>query len=639
DTNVTIIPRLRLGYDNSQAISINLNQRQTYQYTRYLFDITGSMVLSDKPISVLSGSDCTRIPWSIANCGQLVEQVPPLEAWGNQFVTGSIGGRPNGNQFRLISSEDDNRASQGARFTVLSKGQFWGVNPDSQDESYLFIECEKPCLLVQYNRAFNVDNPRIGTSPFMMIVPPLRQYTSGQHTFPTFKRDTFNRDYSNFLTVVSSYSGLMLNGEYITGWKNIPSTNYAAAIVDGLRYDGSLKITHWSKNATFAAFSYGHWLNAHGFPTGMGTRALQGAGNTTDPEPEFYTKNDYKVYYIGSKWNLRNSTENYVTFDVRTCRGAMIYLSPNMNDRDYRNLYHLEISGGDNRFSFIARGQNGPRLVQVYTPTVVSCDEFASFWIRWENFGSGSDFRVRLSLGMGTCIGVRELMAYTDSTDPLDLKYIGIGSYTISDGHWFLHPDQDCSAVTDPPTLNFTTTVDPSAPSPTSPLPRYGDFQERCHCRFTVEPNITAGEKEPGETLFEIDDILYNLTGQNGGECFGCAHVMDRCRIDCTEKALSYWNPGGFSNLIDVEGGVGTRQRTVGQLLCEAYLRTLPPPGVRVVVYYDPGRCGQEFHTLVSAESLCCKEIDVPEIGFVVVWDRHCDGDVEWPGGDGASNV
>ena len=51
-------------------------------------DLSGSLVLADKPIQVISGIPCTYVPSNMEACDHLEEIVMPLESWGRHYFVG-----------------------------------------------------------------------------------------------------------------------------------------------------------------------------------------------------------------------------------------------------------------------------------------------------------------------------------------------------------------------------------------------------------------------------------------------------------------------------------------------------------------------------------------------------------------------
>jgi len=99
-----------------------------------------------------------------------------------------------------------------------------------------------------------------------------------------------------------------------------------------------------------------------------------------------FTLSDYRYDYA---WFQPAS--NYLEFKVRSCNDAHILLTTSLFDET--DGYEIVVGGYGNTASDIRRGSHGEILLQVYTPDIMSCDEYLPFWIRWGDnaveFGSG----------------------------------------------------------------------------------------------------------------------------------------------------------------------------------------------------------------------------------------------------------
>ena len=69
--------------------SFVINRLQTV-YVRSFEDLIGTKIVTNKPVSVFSGHECTKIPWNVQECGHAVEQIPPTTLWGRVHYTTSL---------------------------------------------------------------------------------------------------------------------------------------------------------------------------------------------------------------------------------------------------------------------------------------------------------------------------------------------------------------------------------------------------------------------------------------------------------------------------------------------------------------------------------------------------------------------
>ena len=69
------------------ALNFAISKQGTY-LIRSSNDLSGTRIVSDKPISVFTGRECTNVPVDVCCCDHLTEQVPPTVTWGNFFLHG-----------------------------------------------------------------------------------------------------------------------------------------------------------------------------------------------------------------------------------------------------------------------------------------------------------------------------------------------------------------------------------------------------------------------------------------------------------------------------------------------------------------------------------------------------------------------
>ena len=96
NTTVTILPKSRitigvggfrqkLYHSAHEPLVVVLDKLDSYT-VRSFADITGSLIESDKAISVISGHECAYVPDPVRYCDHLIEQVPPINTWGTHFA-------------------------------------------------------------------------------------------------------------------------------------------------------------------------------------------------------------------------------------------------------------------------------------------------------------------------------------------------------------------------------------------------------------------------------------------------------------------------------------------------------------------------------------------------------------------------
>ena len=195
--------------------SITVNRLQTAQFNSDS-DLTGTIIVSDKPISVFVGHECGQVPTGRTACDHLVEQIPPDATWGTQFFTAPLDVRESGERYRVGSVVDNNQVtvtcttegqsspSKEMTQTLQSqRGQNYmefdtvgdapdGVTPSYRRE-YCCIETTKPAIVMMYSKGHSLDEITFqgvtGSQgdPFLLLIPPLSQY-SNDYTATTAKQ-------------------------------------------------------------------------------------------------------------------------------------------------------------------------------------------------------------------------------------------------------------------------------------------------------------------------------------------------------------------------------------------------------------------------------------------------------------------
>ena len=204
-TGQTVIQSILAGGE----LRITINRLQTAQFNS-ADDLTGSIIISNKPISVFVGHECGQVPSDVTACDHLVEQIPPDATWGTQFFTAPLDVRESGEHYRVGTVADDNQVTvtctlegqttprlQMTRTIQSERGQNYfefdtigdntnGVTP-SYRRDFCCIETTKPAIVMMYSKGHSVDEinlpgntgtQRVQGDPFMLLIPPLSQYSN-----------------------------------------------------------------------------------------------------------------------------------------------------------------------------------------------------------------------------------------------------------------------------------------------------------------------------------------------------------------------------------------------------------------------------------------------------------------------------
>lgn len=91
------------NYRHRDTISVVLNRLQSFQISHNT-DMSGTRIFSTRPISVFSGNECANVPFDKGYCDHLVEHIPPVNTWGQRFITAPLAGRRGGDFFRIMAA-------------------------------------------------------------------------------------------------------------------------------------------------------------------------------------------------------------------------------------------------------------------------------------------------------------------------------------------------------------------------------------------------------------------------------------------------------------------------------------------------------------------------------------------------------
>jgi hypothetical protein len=182
-------------------------------------DLTGTIIVADKPIGVYSGAECAQVPNGTASCDHMEEQLFPVNSWGNHYIGVTTKDRADplgfGSTFpdywRIIAALDGtqvttNPAQTGTPVT-LNQGQFIEFESGTPFE----VLASGPVLMGQFIASCGM---LCSTSdPSFMLAVPVEQFRA-DHVFltpPTFE--------TNYITVLApAGAAVQLDGAPLSGF-------------------------------------------------------------------------------------------------------------------------------------------------------------------------------------------------------------------------------------------------------------------------------------------------------------------------------------------------------------------------------------------------------------------------------------
>ncbi|EDV21445.1 uncharacterized protein TRIADDRAFT_60085 [Trichoplax adhaerens] len=247
-------------YSRNRNLTINLLPNQGF-FFQIAQDLTGTIIYSNKDISVLAGNLCANVPTSNRYCEPLQEHYIPSKYLGQNYILSTFTGRAAGDIYRIVAAYDNTtvRLQSASSNYNLSRGEFTQFELASGTDS--FLTCDKPCLVVQFAKGTNADLK--GADPFMTIVPAIEQYSNNLViTVPSlFTIYNINPNYV-LITIQDKYKdGLMLNGKVLQGisWRQV-TTNDVSNVYSTASINisiGTSRLTHNDSSMTYGAIQYG----------------------------------------------------------------------------------------------------------------------------------------------------------------------------------------------------------------------------------------------------------------------------------------------------------------------------------------------------------------------------------------------
>ena len=187
---ISVIPGLRY--------SVFINRLQTI-FVESQDDLTGTKVVTDKPVSVFSGYECGNVPWNITACSYLIEQIPPTALWGKTYYTAPLAGKRS-YTVKILAAHDSTTVNVYCNDTmesfIINEGSYFNISLQSKE--YCAIYSTKEILVVQLSHGGGEDNSY--GDPMMTLVPATNQYLN-KFDLVTI-RNTSESGYDHYVNII-----------------------------------------------------------------------------------------------------------------------------------------------------------------------------------------------------------------------------------------------------------------------------------------------------------------------------------------------------------------------------------------------------------------------------------------------------
>ncbi|HEV7765256.1 MAG TPA: hypothetical protein VGQ76_09660 [Thermoanaerobaculia bacterium] len=263
DTTVTITPTINAASRTAGVpFQLVLQQGQTY----FLApaggdgDLTGSTIVSDKPISVFGGHSCGEVPTADTDfCDSLIEQMFPTSAWGQTFMTMPLATRTGGEIVRVLASQSGTEVTyNGSVVAILNAGQFYQTSATQPAH----ITTTQPALVAQYAKGTTVDD--VTGDPFQMLILPTSQFASS-YIVPTGPGDIAG-NFLNLIVPTAAVDSVEVDGVAV------PPASFTPIETSG--YSGAQLPVSLGEHRIIASAPLGAWMygfdnsEGYGYPAG-----------------------------------------------------------------------------------------------------------------------------------------------------------------------------------------------------------------------------------------------------------------------------------------------------------------------------------------------------------------------------------
>ena len=182
--NITVTQPVRTIIDGvtrdliaGSEYSYKLDRLQTF-FIQHSEDLTGTKILTDKPVSLFSGHACAELPLGGGDCDYMVEQSLPTTLWGTTYYIAPIPRIGSVYYIRVLAANDDTVVEMycnNIRETHnISEGQY--IHKELGKLEHCAIHSNKEVLVAEYAKS-----PRDGafpSDPAMVLVPATIYYTN-----------------------------------------------------------------------------------------------------------------------------------------------------------------------------------------------------------------------------------------------------------------------------------------------------------------------------------------------------------------------------------------------------------------------------------------------------------------------------
>ena len=231
-TVATVTPAspLSTGQVAGESFNVELQKGQSVLYTSTSGnDLTGSLIVANKPLAVFSGAQCSNVPQGFTACDHLFTQLPPVQHWAREYIVAETANTGNaGNLVRIIAHTDGTQIRlNGDTTIVLNAGQFHEILSAGD----LHIETSHPVLVAQFLKGYSQTG--FGDPAFSFIAGIHQTLKDYVFTAPV-NLASYEQNFLNLTVPDSALNSLELNGASVdtSNFRSVPGTGYSTGRVE-----------------------------------------------------------------------------------------------------------------------------------------------------------------------------------------------------------------------------------------------------------------------------------------------------------------------------------------------------------------------------------------------------------------------
>ncbi|XP_041474683.1 mucin-22-like [Lytechinus variegatus] len=223
-------------------------------------DFTGSRILANTTVSVVSGSACAVSPRQGSDsCDYAMEHLMPYDKWGTIFnVPPFIDGVSTGFYVQITAGRDDTTINVDGTVIGLDQGQTESRDVNSIN-AILRITSDKPIQVVQV----------LDGATSMVVIPPEEQYTLQTSYFRLSGASSLDFFFNHFFTIVapcSSSSGITVTSS-VSGFADLaPSSTINGGTMCAYYHQGielaTYTVSQSDPDGAFFVVNYGRYGSA-----------------------------------------------------------------------------------------------------------------------------------------------------------------------------------------------------------------------------------------------------------------------------------------------------------------------------------------------------------------------------------------